>query len=256
MKNRVKRAVGFWSLMAENAGDEIAVLDRTGKGFKRDVDYIFSTLAFTSDSRVLDLCCGNGLFSFAISDRVHKVVGLDMSDSMLEMANQQVVQNVELVRGEAVSLPFRDNVFDFTYCMTSFHYFPDYSYAESAIKEIIRVTKGSGMILLTDIPARDSISYYLWNLIRSRGEGHESPLPAMRGKRGMGERIALLFRRITGRRVDSDEWLWYGKDFFEGLGRGKFKEVRVVPSQQKGKINYRFDVLISNNEATNNCSRG
>lgn len=246
MDSKVRRAIDYWNRMAANAENRAAAIDRTDASFERDVNYICSTLSLSPDSTVLDLCCGSGLFSFAISDRVHKVVGLDMSDSMLEMAYQQVVQNVEFVRGEAVSLPFRDNVFDFTYCMTSFHYFPDYGYAEAAIKEIIRVTKGSGMILLTDIPARDSISYYLWNLIRSRGEGHESPLPAMRGKRGLGERIALLFRRITGRRVDSDEWLWYGKDYFSHFVGGKFKEIKIFSSQSEGRINYRFDVLISN----------
>lgn len=250
MNERVERAVKFWNRMAEEAEDDLSALDRTVESLTKDVDYILKTLPLTPDSKILDLCCGNGLLAFAVSDKVRQVVGIDMSPVMLEMANRMSKgkegEGGSFVNGEAVSLPFKDDSFDSSYCMTSFHYFPNLGYAETVINEVIRVTKSTGTILLTDIPLKGSMGYHIWNQLRSRGEEYNAPIPQKHGKRGFEERLSLLFRRFTGKKVDSDEWLWYGKGFFQAFEKGKFKKVQVKPSLKKGIIRYRFDVIFSN----------
>lgn len=250
MNERLERAVRFWSRMAEEADNEVSALDRTVGNLKKDVDSILKTFPLTPDSKVLDLCCGNGLLAFAISAKVREVVGVDMSPVMLERTNRvskgENGKNVAFINGEAVSLPFKDDSFDFSYCMTSFHYFPNIDYAKTVISEIIRVTKSTGMILLTDIPLKDGIGYHIWNFLRSRKEGYNAPIPQKRGERGIVERLSLLSRRFSGRKVDSDEWLWYRKEIFQDLKGEKFRDIRFFPSRSRRIINYRFDVLISN----------
>lgn len=250
MNKSVERAIKFWGRMAEEADNEVSALDRTVEDLAKDVDYILKTLPLIPDSKILDLCCGNGLLAFAVSDKVREVVGVDMSSVMLERANrvskEKEGEGVSFINGEAVSLPFKDDSFAYSYCMTSFHYFPNLDYAETVINEIIRVTKSRGMILLTDIPLKGSMGYHIWNQLRSRRNEYSSFVPEKRGKRGLIERLSLLLRRFTGKKVDSDEWLWYEKGFFQTFGKGKFKTVQVRPSLKKGIIGYRFDVTFSN----------
>lgn len=250
MNNKVERAVRFWSRMAEEAENEVSALDRTVESLKKDVGHILKTLPLVPDSKVLDLCCGNGLLAFTVSDRVRKLVGVDMSPVMLERANRvskrKNGEKVAFINGEAVSLPFKDDSFDSSYCMTSFHYFPDIDYAKTVINEIVRVTKSSGSILLTDIPLKDGVGYHIWNLLRSQTAGYNAPIPQKRGERRFVERVSLLCRRFTGKKVDSDEWLWYRKEIFQDLRGEKFRDIRFFPSKSRRIINYRFDVLISN----------
>lgn len=250
MSERVQRVKDFWSRMAEEAGDEVSAIDRTEEGVREDIGHVLKTLPVKPDFKALDICCGNGLVSLAISDKVRRVIGVDISSRMLERAKRisrdTECKNVDFINGEVVSLPFKDDTFDITLCLTSFHYFPDYGYAEGVLREIFRVTKDSGAILLTDIPSRDSIWYHIWDIMRYRGTGKAVSLPARSGARGLGERVALLLRRFTMKNVDSDEWLWYGKDFFNALRLEKFGKTEIFPSHRKGMINYRFDVLISN----------
>lgn len=250
MNERVERAVKFWNRMAEEAEDDLSALDRTAESLRKDVDYIFRTLPLRSDSEILDLCCGNGLLAVAVSDKVRHVVGIDMSPVMLEKANRMSKgkdgEGVSFVSGEVVSLPFKDDSFDYSYCMTSFHYFPNLDYAETVINEIIRVTRSTGMILLTDIPLKGCMGYHIWNQLRSRRDGYGSSFPEKQGKRGLVERLPLLLRRFTGKKVDSDEWLWYEKKFFQTFENEKFNTVQVKSSLKKGIIGYRFDVLFSN----------
>jgi ubiquinone/menaquinone biosynthesis C-methylase UbiE len=58
----------------------------------------------------LDVCCGTGAALGALSgQRIERIVGIDMSAGMLEVARQRVPDpRVELVRGDALDMPFRD----------------------------------------------------------------------------------------------------------------------------------------------------
>lgn len=251
MNERVKGVMDFWDRMAGEAEDEFAAVDRTEERLKSELAYLQRTLTLTSNSMVLDLCCGNGLIALPIAERVQRVVGIDHSQYLLDMGKKVLKkgngENVDLIRGEAVLLPFRDDAFDVVLCYGAFHYFPDYNYAELVMKEVLRVVKSGGTVVLTMIPSKDTVGYHIWNLIRSREkEPAGIVLPARRGRRGFQERLALLFRRITGRRVESDDWLWYKKSFFNAFVGGKFKKVKIFPSQHGKALNYRFDVLISN----------
>lgn len=250
MRDKVKRVKDFWNRMARGAEDEVSALDRTIESLKIDIDYVVRTIPWDIEFKVLDLCCGNGLLSFAIAEKVRIVTGLDNSEVLLHMGNillkERRVSNIDFVMGDAVSLPFKDNSFDAVLCYDAFHYFPDYDYAGGVIKEILRVAKTDGTVLIGKVPSRNSVGYYLWNTIRSGEKGQGTPLPAKRGERGFSERMQLLFRRFSGKKVDSDEWLWYRKEIFQSLKGEKFREIRFFPSRSSGIMNYRFDVLISN----------
>src|SRR4029077_20427936 len=60
---------------------------------------------------VLDRGCGPGDLSAALGRRGVRVVGLDASAGMLAAAAGRDIRGVDLVRGSAFGLPFRDGAF-------------------------------------------------------------------------------------------------------------------------------------------------
>ncbi len=58
----------------------------------------------------LDVCCGTGAALGALcGERIERIVGIDMSAGMLEVARQRVPDpRVELVRGDALDMPFHE----------------------------------------------------------------------------------------------------------------------------------------------------
>ncbi|MFD2617646.1 demethylmenaquinone methyltransferase [Terrilactibacillus laevilacticus] len=97
----------------------------------------------------IDLCCGTGDWTLALGESVGPnghVVGLDFSDNMLEVAKMKLMetklQNIELKQGDAMSLPFDDNSFDYATIGFGLRNVPDYL---TVLKEMFRVLKPGGM---------------------------------------------------------------------------------------------------------------
>lgn len=62
-------------------------------------------------ARVLDLGCGAGRDLGPLKERGYEVVGVDISDGMLELARRHHA-DVELVQASLYELPFHDESFD------------------------------------------------------------------------------------------------------------------------------------------------
>lgn len=93
--------------------------------------------------RILDNGCGTGLLSeFAPQE---KLVGIDISTVMLKMAKNRGYSN--LVRGNSMALPFRQNSFDSVVCRSLLHHLPD---RVKAVVEISRVLKPGGTAVFSD----------------------------------------------------------------------------------------------------------
>ena len=102
------------------------------------------------DDRVLDVATGTGMVATALVRRYGcSVVGLDQSPEMLSGAqakldaDPRLAERIELVRGEAESLPFGDGAFDhltFTYLL---RYVAE---AGETLSELARVVKRGGRI--------------------------------------------------------------------------------------------------------------
>ena len=82
--------------------------------------------------RILEVGCGTGFWLNAFSPKVDAAYGLDFSLGMLEQAKGQPA-HLELSRGDAVHMPYRDNSFDLLYCVDAIHHFgkPDMFIAEA-----------------------------------------------------------------------------------------------------------------------------
>lgn len=120
--------------------------------------YVSNTLQFlksraelSQTDKVLDVACGTGEFERLIlaDNPGQQMVGVDISEKMIEMARQKLQNypNVEFQLASASALPFPDASFDTVVSANSFHYFDD---PDVALKEIKRVLKPDGNLIILD----------------------------------------------------------------------------------------------------------
>jgi demethylmenaquinone methyltransferase / 2-methoxy-6-polyprenyl-1,4-benzoquinol methylase len=109
--------------------------------------------AVPHDACVLDVCTGTGDLALGLDARLngaHRVVGLDLSDPMLRLADQKAVQQqaqVSWMRGDAHQLPFQSDVFDAVTIGFSTRNVPD---LREACREMCRVLDSGGRLVILE----------------------------------------------------------------------------------------------------------
>jgi SAM-dependent methyltransferase len=96
-----------------------------------------------SGSIVLDNGCGNGKYLQYRPDIIF--IGNDMCMGLLEVAKNKS----DVTRSNGLSLPYRNEVFDSIICIAVFHHLSQKERRDEFIKEMIRVVKPGGKILIT-----------------------------------------------------------------------------------------------------------
>jgi ubiquinone/menaquinone biosynthesis C-methylase UbiE len=123
---------------------------------EQEVDRALEWLSVSPQDRVLDLCCGAGRHSHWIRNNCSLLYSLDLSESLLKRARSQLGRDAALVRADVRTLPFADASFDQVLMFfTSFGYFATDEENGSVLKEVARVVRVDGGLLL-DLPDRDS----------------------------------------------------------------------------------------------------
>ena len=101
-------------------------------------------------SKVLDVACGNGNAALAAARRFCRVTGLDYVPTLLERARDRAAGDrlsLELVEGDAESLPFADGSFDAALSTFGVMFAPD---QQRAAGELCRVVRAGGTIALAN----------------------------------------------------------------------------------------------------------
>lgn len=106
----------------------------------------FKMLGAKKSDRCLDLCCGGGELTIGLAERAATVVGLDFNESMLRLAEKKIMAlglqgSIQLVQGDAMKLPFRDESFDCVTIGFGLRNVPD---AGRTVREAWRVLKPGG----------------------------------------------------------------------------------------------------------------
>ncbi len=105
---------------------------------------------------ILEIGFGPGIAIEAVAQRTNGglVAGVDFSPTMVAAARQRNAAairagRVDLRKGDAAHLPFADAAFDQAYSIHSIYFWPQPS---AALKEIRRVLKRGGRLILTVLP--------------------------------------------------------------------------------------------------------
>jgi len=97
---------------------------------------------------VLDDGCGTGLFIRKVARHPSRVVGVDLSRIMLNVAKRtcRELKNVLLIQCDADFLPLKENLFDKVFSFTLIHDLPN---PDRAVLEMARVSKPGSKIVVT-----------------------------------------------------------------------------------------------------------
>lgn len=100
------------------------------------------------NKRILDLACGQGYFSKILADKGAHVIGVDLSEKLIEKAKEKFNhRNIQfLVRDAADMHGIKSNQFDAVVCNMSFH---DIENVSETIDEIARVIQISGKLIFS-----------------------------------------------------------------------------------------------------------
>jgi len=109
--------------------------------------------------RILDLGCGNGRLYDLLKDKKIEYVGVDSSKELIKIAKSKHLEgNPKFHVVEALNLPFSNNYFDKVFSIAVLHHIPSNEFRMEFLKEIRRVLKPKGKIILT-----------VWNLYSKKG---------------------------------------------------------------------------------------
>lgn len=103
-----------------------------------------------NSARILDIATGTGKQAFAFAKRGYDVTGIELSEDMLKVAiKKNKYENVKFRIADATNLPFEDESFDVSTVSFALHDMI-LTIRERALKELVRVTKPKGTIVIVD----------------------------------------------------------------------------------------------------------
>lgn len=120
-------------------------------------------------SMILDVATGTGKQAFAFAKRGYDVVGIDISEDMLKVANKKnKYKNAKFEVGDATNIPFENEHFDVSCVSFGLHDMP-LTIREKVLKEMVRVTKPKGIIVIVDyaLPKNRIGRYLIYHFVKS-----------------------------------------------------------------------------------------
>jgi SAM-dependent methyltransferase len=180
-------------------GEEYHVLypHRDEEEARRAVALVQRAAPWAAGARVLDLACGAGRHAAELEQLGARVVGFDLSPSMLRRARLRV--RGPLVRGDMRSLPFRPGSFDFAVNLfTSFGYFREDAEHRLVVRQVALSLRRGGRFVLDYLNA-DHVRQTLRQGIQEvEGAGGEGGGPAqVRVRRRFSEEGRYVVKEIA-----------------------------------------------------------
>ena len=106
--------------------------------------------------RVLDVASGTGDFAIAIAKKVHpesEIIGIDLSEKMLEVGRTKVPNNITLQQGDVEALAFPDNQFDRVSVAFGIR---NFEHLEQGLSEMHRVLRPGGKMVILELSYPDN----------------------------------------------------------------------------------------------------
>jgi len=115
------------------------------------IEFLKRHIQLHEGAKVLDLCCGCGRHAVELKALGYSVVGLDLSEELLEMACSRASEcnaDIEFIRCDMREIPY-DNHFDLIVnFFTSFGYFADDAENQKVLTSIAKALKPGGKFLI------------------------------------------------------------------------------------------------------------
>jgi len=189
----------------------------------------FAHILAQPNACVLDLCCGTGDMTFALSGRAHassKIFGVDFSHAMLQRAQAKSTKiPLRWIEADALHLPFADASFDLITAAFGFRNLADY---DAGLQEIRRVLRPGGECGILDFGEPGGVvgklyRIYFKHILPAVGtliSGVEGPYAYLPASVERFPEPAEMLNRMRGAGLDEVSWTPYTLGI-AGLYRGK-----------------------------------
>lgn len=115
-------------------------------------DYLIRCIKAEGSEHALEVAAGTCICGRALSPYIKDIICLDLTEAMLEqgkkLAEQDGIQNISFVTGNAANLPFEDASFDLVITRLSLHHFLE---PEKPFREMQRVLRKGGKLVVWDM---------------------------------------------------------------------------------------------------------
>jgi SAM-dependent methyltransferase len=152
--------------------------------------------------RGLDVGCGTGVLAERLADSGYEMSGVDPSQGMLDVLRARTGK-VTATRASGTRLPFEDGSFDLVLTVAVLHHVADAGDVRDTLREMVRVARPGGRILVWDHNPRNPYWARLMGKV-PQDTGEERLIP---------EQEVLAGLRAGGAEIESSEQLGMVPEF-------------------------------------------
>jgi cyclopropane fatty-acyl-phospholipid synthase-like methyltransferase len=129
------------------------------RAFERVRRDVAVNLEVRPDSRVLDLCCGNGLLTAAVEPCCRRVLAVDFCVGLLREVPRRTRGRTLVAAADVSALEVRAGYFDRALLAAALQHFDEAS-ATRLFRKVSELLTADGVFLVTDVPDRDRIWHF------------------------------------------------------------------------------------------------
>lgn len=164
-----------WKHFWEKIADHPNLFNQVGRAVASNVlneehlhivaKHVADLLNLNGKQLLLDVCCGNGLFTAHLKPKVKKIVAVDFSEPLIAIAKEHFT-DINFEYADALNLPKWEQYqtyfkrFDAITICFSFQYFDTFEKGFSVISYLEPLLKSGGYLLITDVPDRSKFFNY------------------------------------------------------------------------------------------------
>ncbi|MEM7373475.1 MAG: class I SAM-dependent methyltransferase [Bacteroidota bacterium] len=159
----------FWDRQAKDHTDPHLQVSRHSRKMSVDealldriAEHIAKHLDLQPEDRLLDVCCGNGMLSSRLAVKCGEVVGVDLSEGLVQQAQSHFPRtNISYLQGDATRLgEVVNGPFDKINLYFSFQYLDSFSKGKQALTEMLGLLAPGGTIFIGDVPDMRYLSVF------------------------------------------------------------------------------------------------